>query len=250
MLHIIYRTCGGEDTRSEHKRRRPHAELDPPPIVRTDWFDKRAYFTSVARELDDEVRMTIVYDGDRAALRDYIVEQWVTRYPRRFTLHPIAVHDNRRSLLECYRIADADASSDAFYFLEDDYLHREGWLRVLREGLEQLPPDAVITLYDHPDRYQRSDDVTSGRESIRLTPSTHWRTAESTTCTCAMRQALWQQVRGVFITGGIRDRQVYRALIERHVRLWQPVPGYSTHDHIKKLSPLVDWRAVRERLDE
>ena len=58
MLHIIYRTRGGEDTREAHKRRR-HQGQGPAPFARTEWFDKRACFKSFAQELDDGVRLTV-----------------------------------------------------------------------------------------------------------------------------------------------------------------------------------------------
>ena len=248
MLHIIYRTCGGEDTREEHKRHRRHQGDGPAPFERTEWFDKAAYFKSVAQEIDDAVTITIVYDGDRPRLREYLRRQWVARHPARIALHQIHVNDNRESLLECYRLADADGASEYLYFLEDDYLHRPGWLRVLREGFTTLPEEAVLTLYDHRDRYRRTDDVTAGQESIRLSASTHWRTAESTTCTWAVRRSLWPRIRATVMQGGLRDREVFRSLREQGIRLWQPIPGYSTHDHVRHLSPLVDWRAVRERL--
>jgi hypothetical protein len=248
MLHVIYRSCGGEDTRDTHKRYRGHGGAGPAPFERTEWFDKPTYFKSFAQELDDQVRVTIVYDGDRPLFRDYLRREWVERYPSRFTFHQIHANDNRGSLLECYGLADADTTSDYFYFLEDDYLHREGWLRVLREGFESLPQNAVMTLYDHRDRYRRSDDITDGCDFVRVSKSTHWRTAESTTCTWAIRRALWPRVRPTVMEKGLRDREAFRALVEQGIRLWQPIPGYSTHDHVKRLSPLVDWRAVRERL--
>ena len=248
MLHIIYRTCGGEDTPAEHKRWRHYKGDGAAPTERTEWFDKRIYFTSFAREVDDEVKVTVVYDGDKPLLRDYIVSNWIDRHRDVFALHQVHVGNNRASLLECYKIADSDQVSDHFYFLEDDYLHRQGWLKVLREGFDVLPADALITLYDHPDRYTRRDDVTSGQDSIRLSKSTHWRTAESTTCTCAIRRSLWPRVRDVLRAGGVRDRETFRSLIQMGVRVWQPIPGYSTHDHVKRLSPLVDWRRVSEAL--
>ena len=248
MLHIVYRTCGGEDTRAEHKPWRHHKGDGPAPTERTEWFDKRIYFTSFAREVDDDVKVTVVYDGDKPLLRDYILRNWIDRHPERFALHQIHAGGDRPSLLECFRIADADSTSEYFYFLEDDYLHRDGWLRVLREGFEALPHDALITLYDHPDRYTRSDDVTAGHESIRLSTSTHWRTAESTTNTCAMRRSLWPRVREALIKGAPNDRQTFRSLIPMGIRVWQPIPAYSTHDHVKRLSPLVDWRRVSQAL--
>jgi len=144
MLHIIYRTRGGEDTRAEHKPWRHHKGDRPAPAERTEWFDKRIYFKSFAREVDEDVRVTVVYDGDKPLLRDYILCHWIDRHPGRFTLHQIYV--------------------------------------------------------------------------------------------------------GEFTGGALHDRDNFRSLISRGIRLWRPIPGYSTHDRVKRLSPLVDWRTVREAL--
>lgn len=38
------------------------------------------------------------------------------------------------------------------YFLEDDYLHRPGWVDILHEGFT-LPQADYLTLYDHRDKY-------------------------------------------------------------------------------------------------
>lgn len=244
MLHIIYRTCGGEDTREQHKKPRHYKGEGPAPYERTEWFDKRVYFKSFAQELDENVKVTVVYDGDAPTLKDYILKNWVEKKPQQFKFHQIYMRDNLASLRECYRLADEDKESEFFYFLEDDYLHRPGWLKVLKEGFNLLPQTSLITLYDHKDRYTRSDDATQGQEHIKMSESTYWRTAESTTCTVAMRRILWEKVREVFIQGGLADREVFRFLIPYGVRLWQPMPGFSTHDHILFMSPFVDWQEV------
>lgn len=44
------------------------------------------------------------------------------------------------------------APQTILYFVEDDYLHREGWIDVLLEGF-QVPGADYVTLYDHRDKY-------------------------------------------------------------------------------------------------
>lgn len=83
------------------------------------------------------------------------------------------------------------APEDFLYLLEDDYLHLPGSRTALLEGLNIAD---YVTLYDHPDQYQRDgkgmnpfvhDDMP--KSSIFVTASTHWRSAVSTTMTFAAR---------------------------------------------------------------
>jgi hypothetical protein len=73
--------------------------------------------------------------------------------------------------------------NDIIYFLEDDYIHRQGWVDILKEGFKYIAAD-YYTLYDHPDKYwlPMYEDLTS---RILPTPTTHWRTTPSTTNTYA-----------------------------------------------------------------
>ena len=71
------------------------------------------------------------------------------------------------------------------YVVEDDYLHREGWMDILFEGFS-IPDADYVTLYDHRDKYF---DPMYRKLSSKLyaTASCHWRTTPSTTHTFAVR---------------------------------------------------------------
>jgi hypothetical protein len=153
--------------------------------------------------------------------------------------------DNEKSLLSCLELA-ARLDFEHVYFLEDDYLHTDDAMAVLLEGL-RAHPDHIISLYDHPDRYTRGDDLTKDRESVYVGTRGHWRTGESSTCTMAMGRDLFLKVKPDLERFGVRDRDLFRHLLQKNIRLISPLPGRSTHVHRQFLSPLMDWQANNDR---
>jgi hypothetical protein len=145
-------------------------------------------------------------------------------------------------IYDAYDYADK-LDGDWIYFVEDDYLHAPDAARVFVEGASRFD---LITLYDHPDRYTRYDDITAGRESIELTPSCHWRTAASTTCTYAISRTKWQYAREIIKRHGPSESFFKEIIQHLDLRLWTPIPARSTHCYKGYMSPLVDWDKVAE----
>lgn len=95
------------------------------------------------------------------------------------------------------------APEDFLYLLEDDYLHLPDSRIALLEGLTIAD---YVTLYDHPDFYQRDgkgmnpfvhDD--KPQSSIYLTAHSHWRSTISTTMTFAAQVKTLLEDRDIFI---------------------------------------------------
>jgi hypothetical protein len=130
------------------------------------------------------------------------------------------------------------------YFLEDDYMHRAGWLEILREGFT-IPDADYVTLYDHRDKYFL-DSYQNLQSKIFHTESCHWRTTPSTTNTFAMRnKTLMRDLelqrcfsQGVKIS---RDHEKFCALAEKGACLVSPMPGWSTHTELAYASPCINW---------
>jgi hypothetical protein len=225
-VDIIYRCCGKETGTDAKKSARPP------------WFDKIVCFKSVWNMTDRDpaaFRIHFVYDGPDSPLSDYILKLRM-------------VHDAfKRVNVGGYKSMDfqwqyADAlDGDWLYFVEDDYLHAPDAAKVFMEGANRFQ---LISLYDHLDRYCRDDDVTKDRESLAMTESCHWRTAESTTSTWACNRRLWKSIRGVARQRGPGDRDFFKDLIGLGIRLWTPIPGRSTHCHMGTMSPQVDWKTI------
>lgn len=133
------------------------------------------------------------------------------------------------------------------YFLEDDYLHREGWVDVLLEGFS-IPEGLYVTLFDHRDKYFLPT-YKELKSKIFHTSSCHWRTTPSTTNTYAMRYKTLKAhlpVHQEFSLGRkiSSDHDKFVKLGEMGATLISPIPGWSTHVEPEYASPCIDWGAA------
>lgn len=130
------------------------------------------------------------------------------------------------------------------YFLEDDYLHREGWVDVLFEGFS-LPDISYVTLFDHRDKYFLSS-YKNLHSKIFHTKRCHWRTTPSTTNTYAMRYEMLKDhlfVHQEFSKGRkiSSDHDKFIKLGQMGATLISSIPGWSTHVEVEYASPCIDW---------
>lgn len=130
------------------------------------------------------------------------------------------------------------------YILEDDYIHKLDWEKILLEGFS-LGAD-YITLYDHKDKYflPMYEQLET---QIFITKSTHWRTTPSTTNTYACKFKTFQKHIGIhkqfcdLQKGYTRDHDKFIELWNSGSNLISPIPGWSTHCEVEYLSPCIDW---------
>lgn len=141
------------------------------------------------------------------------------------------------------------------YFIENDYLHRQGSEEIIEEGIGIGA--SFVTLYDHPDKYIDGDEggnpfVESGGEVTRvlLSKSTHWKMTNSTTMTFASKVSTLKKVEPILRkwTNGSHpnDFKMFLELRDQGESLISPIPGYSTHGETKWLSPLINWEEINE----
>jgi len=136
------------------------------------------------------------------------------------------------------------------YFVENDYLHKQGSDKVLIEGLQV--GYNYVALYDHPDKYMNGANplVEDGGEVTRvmLSESCHWKITNSTTMTFAAQVKTLKEDESVlreYTKGSYpRDFEMFLALREKQHGLVTPIPGYSTHGETAWLSPLTDWSLI------
>ena len=136
------------------------------------------------------------------------------------------------------------------YFVENDYLHKQGSDKVLVEGLQV--GYNYVALYDHPDKYMNGANplVEDGGEVTRvmLSESCHWKITNSTTMTFAAQVKTLKEDESVlreYTKGSYpRDFEMFLALREKQHGLITPIPGYATHGETAWLSPLTDWSKV------
>ncbi len=133
------------------------------------------------------------------------------------------------------------------YFVEDDYLHRPGWLDILIEGFS-IPGVDYVTLYDHKDKYYfpQYQDLKS---KIFLTETSHWRTVPSTTQTFAARMKTLKKDLPIHrrfseqsdITA---DHEKFSLLTRLGSTIISPIPGWSTHAEPEFASPRFNWESL------
>jgi len=145
------------------------------------------------------------------------------------------------------------ADDEVIYFVENDYLHRQGSPKVLKEGFDLVA--SFVALYDHPDKYldpSRGGNpyCEGGAEDTRvyLTESCHWKITNSTTMTFASKVSTLKRIEAVLRkhtnTSHPNDFNMFLELREQNELLITPIPGYATHGETRWLSPLMNWSSI------
>jgi hypothetical protein len=137
------------------------------------------------------------------------------------------------------------------YFLEDDYVHRPGWPKVLREAFTLSGID-YVTLFDHRDKYFLPQ-YTDLKSKIFYTDSCHWRTTPSTTNTYALFFKTLQKhidIHRCFSLGRTitADHDKFCKLSEQEALLVSSIPGYSSHAEPQFASPCHDWEKILQEI--
>ena len=140
--------------------------------------------------------------------------------------------------------------NDILYFLENDYIHRDGANKILLEGIE-LGAD-YVTLYDHPDKYLDPSNggnpyCEGGAEDTRvyLSKSSHWKLTNSTTGTFAGKVSSFKDDFEIFDKwtnqNHLYDFEMFIDLRNKGKSLLSPIPSYSTHGDLPTIAPLINW---------
>jgi hypothetical protein len=150
---------------------------------------------------------------------------------------------------------------DLVYLAEDDYLYLPSAFEQLVEAAERFPDVEYFTLYDHLDRYTRSDNARFGRsEFVRIAGDRHWHVVESTCSTYAGRASALARDRFLMQllcrTGRIRDRLGWYLTQGIGPFFWKwpkrrlvsPIPSLATHMEHTAMAPHIDWEAVAARV--
>ena len=224
MIHIILRMCG--ETKTSTTR----------PV----WFSRELCFQNLLATIDNTCSLAVLFDGNPS---DHFVNNYDVDVFR-FTGGSDAA-SFARALHYTRRQKDEWMDTDIVYFVEDDYIHRLGWPRVMAEAFAESQGD-MVSLYDHTDRYKPG----SGACKLTYTRSCHWRTAISTTNTFALSYKtlledidVHQRFAEQGIQQGHHDKFIELFRVKNR-RLVTCVPAYSTHCEHEHLAPCGDWQQV------
>jgi len=177
-------------------------------------------------------------------------DHFITKYNSGFDIVKLKGGDDARSFLNVvnYITEQNHEDNDIIYFLEDDYLHTNNWVDILKEGFTQISAD-YITLYDHQDKYfLPMYDVLMSK--IIATSNTHWRTTPSTTNTYACKYSTLIKHLDIhreycdLDRGFTRDHDKFTRLWNEGSNLISCIPGCSTHVETEFLSPVIKWDKI------
>lgn len=230
MIRIFQRHCNFST--NSHNKPRP------------EWFDREKIFDSFINTLDKRVEYTAFHDCGNGGIEDHFL------YNKSVNKVSIFGGNDAQSFLNLLNyVNDQDyPENDIIYFVEDDYLHKEGWVDILLEGFKYIGAD-YFTLYDHPDKYYSPmyEDLTS---KIIATPSVHWRTTPSTTNTYACIVSTLKKHFNIHIKycdlveKWTKDHDKFTHLWNEGSNLVSCIPGYSTHVESNMLSPTINWSKI------
>lgn len=201
------------------------------------WWDKEKVFKNFLDTLNPETtNFTLIFDEHHGTQESTFLRN----------KESIKINCGKESLSFCqtldYILSQKYEDDSIIYFLEDDYVHRPGWDKILIDGFS-LPVD-YLTLYDHGDKYQEmyKDFMTK----VLVSNYSHWMPTPSTTNTFALKFKTLKEDREIheFFSTNFEpsaDHAKFLELYNRGRRLVSCIPGYSTHAHSQFLSPCIDW---------
>jgi hypothetical protein len=217
-----------------------HSKIQQTPgKQRPKWWDKEKVFQNFKNTLNPETtNYMVVYDEYYGGIKD-------TFLSKEERVHIINSGGEAKSFLETLNLVKntAHRKGEIIYFLEDDYIHRPGWDKILLEGFE-LYAD-YVTLYDHRDKYMEL--YRDFRTKILHTDSSHWMATPSTTNTFAVEYSTLMNdfethIRHSTNVEPSTDHQKFIELSQKGRVLISSIPGYSTHCQADLLSPCINWK--------
>lgn len=203
------------------------------------WFDREKCFDVIHKECP-RGELTVIFDGDPGT--HFVSKKGVP------IIQTNQGTEAKSFLFMLDHVKSLDLSPEEIvYFVEDDYLHKPGFSKILEQGFETGAD--YVTLYDHGDKYQPGYfqmHAPGFPLQMVTTKSTHWRTTPSTTNTYAMKfKTLLTDfdIHKRFSTGCdiSDDHNKFLALWKGGRSLISCVPGYSTHCDYAGISPCVAW---------
>jgi hypothetical protein len=227
-IHIFYRHYDIEGTDNKF---RPH------------WFNFEKCFVNLLDTIQGKnVDLHLIMDGS-------IDNNFIKKYKDKYTLHSVKVGSDYGSYLETYKYIKTlnINDNDLIYFLENDYLHVEGWVEKIVDLFSTYDNLNYVSLYDHGDKYfhPNYDNLVS---KIFVSNTHHWRTMISTCGSYVISKKIFEEDEDIN-TGGPGDHDKFLHLSEiRNRFVLTPVPGLSTHCMEFLLSPTIDWKKINNEI--
>jgi hypothetical protein len=204
------------------------------------WFSYEKSFQNLLKTIEgyDNIYLTLSMDGEN-------VLDFTHKYKDKYTL--FQTHNNSslkswRDLLEYVKNQPME-SNDLIYWLENDYMHVDGWVDKLTTLFKTYSGLDYVSLYDHNDKYTAAEyeDLVS---KIIVTENHHWRTTPSTCGSYIITRKTFEEDYDIQSTH-VGDHNTFLWLNENRQRfVFSPIPGLSTHCMETLLSPTIKWNKI------
>ena len=210
--------------------------------TRPEWFDREKLFDLFISTLDKRVEYISYHDSGNGDIKDHFLNH---KKVNKISEKGGSGAQSFLNLLN-YVIKQDHNDDDIIYFVEDDYIHKPGWIDVLLDGFEYIGAD-YYTLYDHPNKYYPGmwDQLPS---YLMISPTAHWRTTVSTTNTYACSFKTLKKHFDIhvqycdLVENLVKDDDKFTHLWNIGSNLISCIPGYSAHIEENMLSPLTNWQ--------
>lgn len=204
---------------------------------RPKWFDFEKCFVNLLNTIEGKnVDLHVVMDGRPET-------NFVNRYKDKIkTIHQIEAGGDQVSFFKTWEIARniQTEDDDLIYFLENDYLHVEGWVDKVIELFSTYNLPHYVSLYDNKDKYilPMYDELVS---KIFITDNHHWRTTASACGSFIVNKELFNLDFDIN-TSVEGDHNKFMLLNQQRNRMViTPIPGLSTHCVEGLMSPTINW---------
>jgi hypothetical protein len=212
--------------------------------LRPEWFNREKIFDSLMLTLDERVEYTAFHDSGNGEIEDHFLQN---KNVNKISEKGGSGAQAFVNLLN-HVIKQDYNDNDIIYFLEDDYIHKQGWVDILLDGFNHIEAD-YYTLYDHPNKYY-PELIDKFPTHLFVSPTAHWRTTVSTTNTYACRFKTLKKHFDIhvqycdLVAKWVKDHDKFTHLWNIGSNLISCVPGYSTHVEENMLSPVIDWSQI------
>jgi len=167
---------------------------------------------------------------------------FIHKYADKFIMHKIKTGDGNLSFFAATKYIKSLElpEHDLIYFLENDYMHIQGWDEIILELFDMYIDLNYVSLYDHRDKYD--PHMYPGLLShIFISPSRHWRTTPSTCGSFIIPKKIFDEDYDILSTW-VGDHEKFIWLGKNRGRtILTPMPGLSTHCTAHLLSPIIEW---------
>lgn len=212
--------------------------------LRPEWFNREKIFDSLMLTLDERVEYTAFHDSGNGKIENHFLNK---KNVNKVSKNGGNGAQSFLNLLD-YVMDQNYHDDDIIYFIEDDYIHKQGWVDILIDGFKYIEAD-YYTLYDHPNKYY-PELIDKFPTHLFVTPTSHWRTTVSTTNTFACKVKTLKKHYNIHIqycdleAKWVKDHDKFTHLWSIGSNLLSCIPGYSSHVEENMLSPTIDWSKI------